>query len=55
MTWHWTATFAALTTSYITYYYSSPQVGGIVLTFFSASNDALVGQYATPMLRSIRF
>ena len=55
ITWHWTATFASLTTSYITYYYSSPQLGGVVLTFFGAGNDDLVHQYATPMMGSIKF
>ena len=55
MTWHWTASFASITTSYITYYYSSPQLGGIVLTFFGAGNDDLVHQFATPMMRSIKF
>ncbi len=53
--WHWTATFPTLNMSYITYYYSSPQVGGIVLTFFSSNNDDLVKQYATPMVQSIKF
>jgi TIR domain len=53
--WHWTSTVGTSTVNYITYYYTSPSLGSIVLTFFGYGGDEVLKVFGDPMMQSVTF